>query len=193
MSGVLNFVTLEFGEIVMSTPSRKIIGVVAFVVALASAIALTRFAVMRVTQPVAPPVAATFTAAPVNFVVQQSIIDFKQRTTYTTLRLERNRNSPAKVWVWTHYFSPDKAGVNWSAAPVAVNAPFAESDRRAVTVTGECPRALCDRVPQDKTAYYARVFVTDVPPEYFQPAFSTGDFDITTATPVLLQGIDARR
>ena len=179
----------------MSSPSRKIIGVVAFVVALASAIALTRFAVTRVTQHnnVAPPVTATLTSASFAFVVQQSVVDFKQRTTYTTLRLERNRNSPAQVWVWTHYFSPDKQGVNWAAPPVAVNAPFADADRRTVTVTGECPRAMCDRVPQDKTAYYARVFVTDVPPEYFQPAFTMRDFDITTATPVLLQGIDAAR
>ncbi|MCP9494046.1 MAG: hypothetical protein MSG64_06260 [Pyrinomonadaceae bacterium MAG19_C2-C3] len=179
----------------MSTPSRKIIGVVAFVVALITAIALTRFAVTRLAQPenVAPPVATTTRTAPVGFVVQQSIIDFKRRTTYTTLRLERNSDSPTRVWVWTHYFSPDKAGVSWSAAPVTINAPFADADRRIVTVTGECPRAMCDRVPQDKTAYYARVFVTDESPEASQPTFTSRDFDIMTATPVLLQGIDARR
>lgn len=179
----------------MSTPSRKITGVVAFVVALISAVALTRFAVTRLTpsEPAAPPVAATTHAAPVNFVVQQSIIDFKRRTTYTTLRLERDTNAPAQVWVWTHYFSPDKSGVSWLAPSVAVNAPFADANRRTVTVEGECPRAMCERVPQDKTAYYARVFVTDESPETSQPAFTTRDFDITTATPVLLQGMEAQR
>jgi len=175
----------------MNTPSRKIIGVVAFVVALISAIAITRFAGMRLapSEDVAPPAVAH--GAPVGFVVQQAIIDFKQRKTYTTLRLERDIDAPAQVRVWAHYFSPDEQGASWSAQPVTIDAPFADANRRIVTVTGECPGSMCDLAPRGKAAYYARIFVTDDSPEQARPAFTTRDFDITTATPVLLQGIDA--
>jgi hypothetical protein len=187
---------------------KKLAGIIVFVAALAGAVVLTKYygrpeparaepdtntaAPSKVTDvPVPPP--PTAAAAPVVFKPQLITLDFAGRKSYTTVVLERDpsRPAPQKVWVWTYFFTAEAGRERKYCAgePVEVRWPSADSTRERVTV--EAPASAC-AAPRDASAtFYARVNVSAESAFAARLSESKISYDLGSATPVVVQGLDA--
>lgn len=178
--------------------SRRIVGLFVFSLALGAAIVLTKIAATRfrpVPQsqlaPVSSPPARNPGSLPLSYRVRQSVVDFRTKRSHTTLLIEGNGvndgRRPARLWVWTYYFTPDQPGKSWAGEPSEIAYPLlGGSGTQTVTVTGACP--VCDAKLGAKTTFYVRVHISAEPPERANLQDSLKSFDITTATPVLIEG-----
>lgn len=184
---------------------KKLAGVAAFVVALGAAILVTKYYGPRPPAPPAPPAPPTVSvpqppAAPparetteatdgLTYKASLVSVDFAAKRAYTTLVLERepSQSVPERVWVWTYFFVPDDAALaSWSSEPVEIEKPFAGGKSR-VTVTAESACDWCDAAGVRKDGLYARVKVSNVSKESARVRQENLDFQITTATPVVIQ------
>ncbi len=170
---------------------KKNIGPVVFALTLVGAVALTVF--LTAPPPAPPPAPVPLLAAdepppaPAFFKPRFVTLDFATRRSHVTLELERDRPGPApeSVWVWAYFFRPG-AGYYCSGEPVEVRRPFLTGDRVTVTVQSEFQGCVAPSTPA--TTYYARVNVsTDsaFAARLSEPRIS---YDITQATPVVVQG-----
>jgi hypothetical protein len=174
---------------------KKLAGLLAFAVALALAILLTRYYSSRPAPPQpapapVPPAPASDASAPaaVTFKTQLVTLDFAARKAHVTLNLERDpsRPAPEKVWVWAYFFTPDAPGRYCAGDPVEVPRPFASGSRATINV--EAPLADCPAPRSPSSTYYARVNVSA------ESAFAARlneqriSYDASQASPVVVEG-----
>jgi hypothetical protein len=178
---------------------KKLAGLLAFAVALACAILLTKYYSHPAPTPPTPPVpvvvvqpaapvapAAPATNAPVVFKTQLVTLDLASKKASVTLTLERDhaRPAPPSVWVWAYFFTQESPGRYCAGEPVEVKRPF-DSDART---TVEMPVTGCPAPRTPSTTFYARVNVS--PESAFAARLPEQriSYDITQASPVVLQG-----
>jgi hypothetical protein len=169
-----------------------------FLCTLTAALLVTRFFLVppravevTVQTPAPPPVAVV---APVQFDYRVLVVAFERDggrlDTRLTVTRATHTPTPASLWVWTYFFTPDSDQV-WATPPVEVRAPFAQGDIATLGVGAPCPTCMPVDMNKD-TNYYARVYVSTVPPP---PGYERGahiDLDIRTATPVVVSHMQRR-
>jgi hypothetical protein len=182
---------------------KKLTGLLVFVLALAGAIALTRYYSARQSPPPAapapelpapPPVAPDVpggpaaTNAPVTFKVSNAVLDFETGKSYLTLELEPDpaRPAPEKLWVWAYFFTDETGGERryCSGEPVEVRRPFTDGGRETVNVTAFVP--ACPRPRTPASTYYARVNVSIESSFAARLSERQIGYDITTAVAVVM-------
>ena len=184
---------------------KKLAGLLAFAVALACAVLLTKYYSTRPAPPPSPPIASQTPAAPpssvsgaranapVTFKTQLVTLDFAARKSHVTLNLERDpaRPAPETIWVWAYFFTPDAPGRYCAADPVELRQPFA-ADAHA-TVNVEAPLGDCPAPRAPSSTYYARVNVSA------ESAFAARlnehfiSYDISQASPAVVEGAQRRQ
>jgi hypothetical protein len=176
---------------------KKLAGLLAFAVALACAILLTKYyskpapavpvVVVQPAAPVAPAApAAPATNAPVVFKTQLVTLDLASKKASVTLTLERDhaRPAPERVWVWTYFFTQESPGRYCAGEPVEVKRPFDSDARTTVEMSvGACP---APRTPS--TTFYARVNVSSESAFAARLSEQRISYDTAQASPVVLQG-----
>jgi hypothetical protein len=183
---------------------KKLTGIIVFVAALAGAVVLTKYygrpepSQVGTDGPSTRDVnmntsasATPATAAPVTFKPQLITLDFASKKSHTTVLLERGPAAPApqKVWVWTYFFKADGEREYCAAEPVEVRWPSAESRSERITV--EAPAASCAEPRDASTTFYARVNVSTESAFAARLSESKISYDLTSATPVVVQGLGA--
>jgi hypothetical protein len=185
---------------------KKLAGILVFVAALAGAVVLTKYygrpepVEVRTDTPPPPGVnmnasAPPAAALPVVFKPQLITLDFASRKSHTTVVLERDPggDEPQKVWVWTYFFTTEEGRERKYCAgePVEVRWPSADSTRERVTV--EATAAAC-AAPRDASAtFYARVNVSAESAFAARLSESKISYDLSSATPVVVQGVGTRK
>lgn len=137
---------------------------------------------------VAPSTRSVVVSQPVSYRVQLVSLDFINQTSYTTLMLTRERNSPApdKFWVSTSFFVPDESDKRWPGGSVEISEPFANGGSAAsLTVAVAFPSRLDARAP--RAGYYALVAVSTVSGEDAERRAAAMEANIKDAVPVLVQ------
>lgn len=177
---------------------KKLAGLLAFAVALACAIVLTKYyspSQKQVEPPPAPPAVATPPAAPASgagahvvFKPGQITLDLAAKKASVGLTLESDPASPApeRVWVWAYFFTQDAPGRYCEGGPVEVKKPFATGSR--VNVTPEFAVSGCPEPRTASTTFYARVNVSSESAFAARLTQQRISYDISQATPVVLQG-----
>lgn len=190
---------------------KKLAGLLAFAVALAGAIVLTKYYSMRYAPPppppaatpappapltgsatLTPPPASTYTDArgnaPVSFKTQYARLDLAAGKGYVTLALERDpaRPAPASLWVWAYFFSPDTPGRYCAGDPVEVRPPFAAAARAEVKV--ELPVRGCPAPRSPSSTYYARINVSAESAFAARLTEQRISYDVSQASPVVVEG-----
>lgn len=177
---------------------KKLAGLLAFAVALACAILLTKYyspSQKQVEPPPPPPAPVAATAPPaapagVHVVFKPRLItlDAAAKRARVGLALERDPASPApeRVWVWAYFFTQDAPGRYCEGEPVEVKKPFDAGPRASVTV--EIPVSGCPEPRTASTTFYARVNVSSESAFAARLTQQRISYDITQATPVVLQG-----
>jgi hypothetical protein len=185
---------------------KKLAGLLAFAVALAAAIAVTKY-YSTPTQPKQPqqpapaatpaaPAAPTESAGvnvPVTLKTQLVTLDFANKKAHVTLSLERDpaRPAPEKIWVWAYFFTPDAPGRYCAGEPVEVRQPFASGNHANLNVDSDL--VDCPAPRATSLTYYARVNVSS------ESAFAARlgepriSYDITQASPVTVEGVQPKR
>ncbi|HWW77425.1 MAG TPA: hypothetical protein VNZ44_18630 [Pyrinomonadaceae bacterium] len=193
---------------------RKLTGLLVFVVALAGAIFLTRYYKQKydtppqpapqptAAAPAPPSTGAGVTTAPppstytdakgnahVTFKTQQVALDLAGKKARAALTLERDptRPAPASVWVWAYFFSTDAPGRYCAGDPVELRQPFPAGGGRA-EVKVELPVRNCPAPRGPSSTYYARVNTSAESAFAARLAESRISYDITQASPVVLEG-----
>ncbi len=178
--------------------------VIVFTLALAGAVFLTGFyeSLRNPTRPTPPDVAVGDDASggcffgapvlraapPVLHKAKLITLDAARRESYTTLELEcaPHAAAPEKLWVWTCFFVPSAgAGRCWSSQPVEVLRPFASGNRATVTI--QAPSAWYGEAGAPVNGFHALVRVSTLSAEDARVPVAALNFDITTATPVVVQ------
>lgn len=181
---------------------KKVAALSAFVAALAAAIAVTQYYSKPKTpapRPVPPSVMTTpsttagLDASVVTFKTQLVTLDLAAKKAHVTLTLERAPTgaAPQSVWVWAYFFTPDSPTRYCAGDPVEVKQPFASGGHASVTVdatVGDCP---APRTPS--STYYARANVSAESAFAARLAESRINYDITQASPVTLEGAQAKK
>ncbi len=179
--------------------SKMLAGILAFIVALGAAIALTKYYSTPTPPAPPPPVAPTEAPAPpastphasdpsqISFKPQMVVLDFAARQTHATLAIERNpsRPAPEKLWVRTYFFSTEAAGKVWATETVEIKEPFAGGMRANINASSAC--SWCTEPNAPRGGYYARVIVSAVSKEATRVAEDGMDTNIPTAAPVVVQ------
>lgn len=180
---------------------KKLTGLLVFVAALAGAFALSRYvsgprpAVQEDSPPRAVPPGLPQSPSgpappPVRFQPRLVVLDLSGGKSYVTLELEQGAADPApeRLWVWADFFSVE--GVlrsRCAGVPVEVRQPFMRGRRTTVVV--EIPARGCDATRATTITYYARVNVSAESAEAAaRPPGDPDSYDITKATPVVVQG-----
>jgi hypothetical protein len=183
---------------------KKLAGLLAFAVALAAAIALTKYystpTPQKQSQPAPPAVTSATPAAPadganvpVTLKTQLVTLDFAAKKAHVTLNLERDpaRPAPEKVWVWAYFFTPDAPGRYCSGEPVEVRQPFTSGSRASVTADFQLPDCPAPRTPT--STYYARANVSAESAFAARLGEQRISYDITQASPVTVEGAQAKK
>jgi len=195
---------------------KKLTGLLVFVLALAGAIALTKYYASRQSpavpeRPAPPPDAppnvppppppfdsseqqggpgAPSPNAAVSFEVRNAILNFETGKSHLTLQLTRDpaRPEPEKIWVWAYFFTNDAGGERryCSGEPIEVRRPFATGARETINVTADA--GACPRPVAPTTNYYARVNVSAESAFAARLSERRISYDISSATPVVVQG-----
>jgi hypothetical protein len=183
---------------------KKLAGILAFAVALACAIVLTKYYTSPTPAPLPPqpptplmmPVAPDASAganAPVTFKTQLVTLDFAAKKAHVTLNLERDpaRPAPERVWAWAYFFTPEGERRYCAGEPVEVRQPFAAGNRATVSVdirVADCP---APRTPS--STYYARVNVSAESSFAARLGEQRISYDITQASPVTIEGAQPKK
>ncbi|HEV2706305.1 MAG TPA: hypothetical protein VGV59_10300 [Pyrinomonadaceae bacterium] len=187
---------------------KQVAGICVFVVAFTAAVALARFYGLlsapvlwldEVRTPeiarVAPARGGAREAFEVPLAARFVTLDFERRRSYTTLELDGEvwRDAPDKLRVWTYFFTPEGAarGEVWAAEPVELTRLSGGSDIFKLNAEAAC--SFCDDADAPPSGYYARVYVTTDSRPPVNLHAGNFDFDIKTASPVLVQATTARR
>lgn len=180
---------------------KKLAALLAFAVALAAAIMITQYYTARTTPPAPPPPAPApappaqpaatpaEASAPVVFKAQLATLNLSSKKASVSLSLERGPTSPApaSVWVWAYFFTQETAGKYCEGGPVEVKNPFDAGLTRA-RVTVELPAANCPTTRTSSTTFYTRVNVSTESSFAARLPEPRINYDISQASPVLLQG-----
>jgi hypothetical protein len=180
---------------------KKMTGLLVFVAALAGAVTLSKYFSARrpaadetptpqVVAPDLPPGAAVPASPPVLFKPRLVLLDFPGKKSYVTLELEHGAadRAPERLWVWADFFSVGEVPrARCAGAPVEVRQPFVRGRRTTVVV--EIPAQGCAEPRAPATTYYARINVSAESAEAAaRPPGDQNSYDITKATPVVVQG-----
>lgn len=184
--------------------TKMLAGFAAFVLAMAAAVAVTKFYAARTpAPPPTPPPAATPPAPPappapapadapatqVFFTPKLITLDLAARKSHTTLSVERDpaRPTPERLWVRTYFFSSEgEPNTMREGEAVEIARPFADGDRAALVATAAC--GWCGEASAPRGGYYARVAVSTESKEAARLDETRLSFDIKTATPVVVEG-----
>lgn len=178
--------------------------IVVFTLAFAGAVVLTGIYKMsrRPSRP-SPPIAAleadapvgrpfgpnvTLASPPVPHKAKLITLDKSRKESYTTLELAPLRSAPQRLWVWACFFVPSAsagAGRCWSSEPVEVLRPFDNGGPAMLTVKAPC--AWCGEAGVPENGFFAIVRVSTVSAEDARATEDALNFDIATATPVVVQ------
>ena len=185
---------------------RKLTGLLAFAVALAIAVAVTKY-YSTPTQPKESqqpvPAATTATPAatggdagvnvPVSFKTQLVTLDLANKKAHVTLALERDpsRPAPERVWVWAYFFTPDAPGRYCAGDPVEVRRPFASGNRASVVVDSSVADCPAPRAPS--STFYARINVSAESAFAARLVEQRISYDITQASPVTVEGAQPKK
>lgn len=180
---------------------KKLAGLLAFAVALAGAILLTKYYSTRPAPPPPAPAVSSRPApvsdasanAPVTFKTQLVTLDFAAKKAHVTVNLERDpaRPAPEKVWVWAYFFTPDAPNRYCAGDPVEVSRPFAVGNHASINV--EAPLSGCPAPRSASSTYYARLNVST------ESAFAARlnehliSYDTTQASPAVVEGAQGRQ
>lgn len=177
---------------------KKTIGPVVFALTLSAAVALTALLVAPAPAPMPPAAYEPLPApadreAPVFFKPRYVTLDFASRKSYVTLELERDttRPAPAVLWVWAYFFTPDGGGVYCAGDPFEVRQPFAVGAR--ATVNAAASAFNCPPPGGPAKTYYARIYVSTESSFAARAAEARISYDTTSATPVMVQGVNRSR
>jgi hypothetical protein len=176
---------------------KKLAGLLAFAVALAGAVVLTKYYTSP--RPAPPPQPAPAAAqpappsgaradAPVTFKPRLVTLDFAARKSHVALELERDpaRPAPASVWVWAYFFTPDAPGRYCAGDPVELRQPFAAGSHATVNV--EATLADCPAPRTPSSTYYARVNVSAESAFAARLGEQRITYDISQASPAVVEG-----
>jgi hypothetical protein len=178
---------------------KKLAGLLVFAVALAGAILITQYYTAKPKPPQpptpapvapAPPAApAVGASAPVAFKTQLVTLDLSAKKATVTVALELGPASPApeSLWVWAYFFTQETAGKYCEGSPVELKKPFGKGGTRS-RMTVEFPVANCPAPRTPSTTFYARVNVSSESSFAARLPEQRISYDITQASPVLLQG-----
>lgn len=178
---------------------KKLAGLLAFAVALACAILITQYYTAKTKPPETPPVApappvqpaapAEGASAPVAFKTKLVTLNLSAKKATITLSLERGLASPApeSMWVWAYFFTQETAGKYCEGSPVELKKPFGTGGARSL-MTIEFPVTNCPAPRTPSTTFYARVNVSSESSFAARLPEQRISYDITQASPVLLQG-----
>ena len=181
---------------------KKLAGLLVFVVALAAAIAVTKYYSTptqpkepqqpAATQPMPPERNAGLNVPAVTFKTQLVTLDLAGKKAHVTLRIERGQNGamPQSVWVWAYFFTPDAPGRYCAGDPVEVRRPFASGSATTVTVDSKVADCPAPRAPS--STYYARVNVSAESAFAARLGEQRISYDITQASPVTVEGAHGR-
>jgi len=124
-------------------------------------------------------------AETVNFKVRLVSLDFINRQSYTALTLKREAGQPAprKLWVTTVFFLPDRGFGKILTSYTEILKPFAHGDVLEYVAASSCDWCESPNIP--RAGYFARVYVSAIDADSSYPPDI--DFDIKTATPVVVQ------
>ena len=178
---------------------RKLTGLLAFAVALAAAVVVTKYystptrpkesqqPVPAVTQ-ATPETNAGLNVPAVTFKTQLVTLDLAGKKSHVTLKIERGQNGamPQSVWVWAYFFTPDAPGRYCAGDPVEVRRPFASGSATTVTVDSKVADCPAPRAPS--STYYARVNVSAESAFAARLGEQRISYDIAQATPVTVEG-----
>jgi hypothetical protein len=184
---------------------NKLVGLLAFAVALAAAVVLTKYysTPSAQKQPQSAPVITAATPAvppdggganvPVTFKTQLVTLDFAAKKAHVTLDLERDpaRPAPEKVWVWAYFFTPDAPGRYCSGEPVEVRQPFMSGSR--ASVTADFQLSDCPAPRTSSSTYYARANVSAESAFAARLGEQRISYDITQASPATVEGTQAKK
>ena len=178
---------------------KKLAGLLAFAVALACAVLLTKYYSPSATPPAPPPAAPALPAlpaapapaanAPVAFKTQLVTLDLASKKADLTLLLERAPaapSAPGSVWVWAYFFTQESPGRYCEGGPVEVKRQSDSGARASITV--ELPVSGCPAPRTPSTTFYARVNVSSESAFAARLPEQRVSYDITQASPVVLQG-----
>ncbi|PYS83940.1 MAG: hypothetical protein DMF67_06620 [Acidobacteria bacterium] len=180
---------------------KKLAGLLAFAVALAGAVVLTKYYSSPRPAPPQPapaaakpaPAADTQANSPVTFKPQLVMLDFAAKKSHVTLNLERDpaRPAPETVWVWAYFFTPDAPGHYCAGDPVEVRQPFVSGGHASVNVEASFADCPAPRTPS--STFYARINVST------ESAFAARlgepriSYDISQAAPVVVEGAQPKK
>jgi hypothetical protein len=176
---------------------KKLAGLLAFAVALACAVLLTKYYSPQPAPPAPPPPPVTVKPAPdaatgpaVTFKTQLVTLDLASKKAAVTLTLERGpaAGSPGSVWVWAYFFTQESPGRYCAGEPVEVKRPFDAGGR----VTVEMPVSGCPAPRTPSTTFYARVNVSSESAFAARLSEQRISYDLAQASPVVLQGSQKR-
>ena len=183
---------------------RKLTGLLAFAVALAIAVAVTKYySTPTRLEESQPPVPAATQATPetntglnvpaVTFKTQLVTLDLAGKKAHVTLKIERGLNGamPQSVWVWAYFFTPDAPGRYCAGDPVEVRQPFASGS--ATTVTVDSKVADCPAPRSPSSTYYARVNVSAESSFAARLGEQRISYDISQASPVTVEGAQPKK
>jgi hypothetical protein len=179
---------------------KKLAGLLAFAVALALAILLTKYYSSRPAPPTPAPAVSSQPAppadagnAPVTFKTQLVTLDFAAKKAHVTLNLERDpaRPAPERVWVWAYFFTSDAPGRYCAGDPVEVRQPFAAGGRATVNV--ESPLGDCPAPRAPTSTYYARVNVSSESAFAARLGEQRISYDTTQASPAVVEGAQRKQ
>lgn len=175
---------------------KKLAGLLAFAVALAGAIVLTKYYSSPRPAPaaaIAPPSTDAHANAPVTFKPQLVTLDFAGKKSHVTLNLERDPAQPAPeaVWVWAYFFTPDAPGRYCAGDPVALRQPFAAGSHATVNVEAAFNDCPAPRAPS--STYYARVNVSTESAFAARLGAPRISYDISQASPVTVEGAQPKK
>ena len=124
----------------------------------------------------------------IDYKVQFVSLDFINRKSYTTLSIKRRAEDfrPARLWVYTSFFTAESPRKIWLSAPVEIKDPFVSGDEVSLTVPFLLPEAS-RYLYSLRATYYARVGVSAVSSEAAIYSAEQMGSDIETAIPVLVQ------
>ena len=124
---------------------------------------------------------------PVNFKVRLVSLDFINRQSYTALKLKREAGQPApeRLWITTVFFLPDRGFGKLLTSNTEILKPFVNGDIVEYVAASSCD--WCESANIPRAGYFARVYVSaNYADSSYLPDINF-DFDIKTATPVVVQ------
>jgi hypothetical protein len=174
---------------------RHLVGIPFALLACGISVALTLFFTASPEPPHVPPPppAPPPALADISCSIETIALDPRSGKSFARVRLTRDEvGAPAdRVWVTVSFLTADgPPGGARACEPVELREPFGAFDSATVTVTATCDWLVGRSAPS--SGYYARVYASTLSARDALNRARQDDFDVASATPVLIQNADRR-